>query len=52
LRYGLESAVPLTHAAVGKHLGLTRERVRRIEQKALATVAGGVEQPLIFRTTL
>jgi RNA polymerase primary sigma factor len=42
LRYGLGSAEPSTLAAIGEQLGLTRERVRQLEQKALATVAAGM----------
>jgi len=36
LRYGLSGDDPWTMSAVGKHLGITRERVRTIENRALA----------------
>ncbi len=36
LRYGLDGSVPRTLEDVGKSFGITRERVRQIEHKALA----------------
>jgi len=39
LRYGLETAEPLTLVKIGERLGLTRERVRQIEKTALANMA-------------
>jgi RNA polymerase primary sigma factor len=42
LRYGLGSGEPLTLNAIGEQLGLTRERVRQLEQKALAEIAAAV----------
>ena len=36
LRFGLAGDDPWTMSAVGKHLGMTRERVRNIESRALA----------------
>jgi RNA polymerase primary sigma factor len=42
LRYGLGSVKPLTLKVIGEQLGLTRERVRQLEQKALATVGAAV----------
>ncbi len=35
LRYGLDQGEPLTLEAIGKKIGVTRERIRQIEQKAL-----------------
>ncbi len=36
LRYGLKSKEPLTLVNVGKQFGLTRERIRQIENQAIA----------------
>ena len=36
LRYGLDGTQPRTLSDVGKHFGLTRERIRQIEGRALA----------------
>mgnify|MGYP002624510945 CR=1 FL=1 len=36
LRYGLDTGEPMTLKAIGKRFGLTRERVRQMEQQALA----------------
>jgi len=35
LRFGLNGGEPMTLAGIGRHLGVTRERVRQIEGKAL-----------------
>ena len=39
LRYGLDEADPRTLGEIGKHLGITRERVRQIEVEALGRLA-------------
>jgi RNA polymerase primary sigma factor len=39
LRFGLEGQAPLTLQKIGDALGLTRERVRQIEQKAMRKLA-------------
>jgi RNA polymerase primary sigma factor len=36
LHFGLEDKEPCTLARIGKHLGLTKERVRQIKEKALS----------------
>ena len=35
LRFGLDDNIPLTLMKVGKHLNLSRERIRQLEKRAL-----------------
>lgn len=39
LRFGLDGAEPRTLEEIGEHLGVSRERVRQIEQRALQTLS-------------
>ena len=39
MRFGLDPYLPMTLREVGEHLGLTRERVRQLENHALAKLA-------------
>jgi len=39
LRFGIEGDDPLTLQEIGDRLGLTRERIRQIEQKAMEKLA-------------
>ena len=39
LRYGLNDGIPLTLEQVGREFGVTRERIRQIENKTLAKLA-------------
>jgi RNA polymerase primary sigma factor len=41
LRYGLEASQPHTLQEIGELLGLSRERIRQLEQQALATLRQG-----------
>jgi RNA polymerase sigma factor (sigma-70 family) len=36
MRFGIGGVDPMTLEQVGEHLGVTRERIRQIESKALA----------------
>lgn len=38
LRFGLLDGIPRTHAEVGRHFGVQRERIRQIEAHGLAIV--------------
>jgi RNA polymerase primary sigma factor len=50
-RYGLGGADFLTLAEVGKKIGVCRERVRQLEQKAIRKLRGYMRhQPVNFRT--
>jgi len=42
MRFGLDGEEPKTLKEIGAHLGLTRERIRQIENEALAKLATGV----------
>ena len=39
LRYGIGGREPLSLEAIGRRLGITRERVRQIEAQALETLS-------------
>ena len=48
MRFGLEPYAPMTLREVGENLGLTRERVRQLENQALLklmTALGGDARP-------
>ena len=47
LRYGLDEADPRTLGEIGRHLGITRERVRQIEVEALGRLASLQEMRLM-----
>lgn len=44
MRFGLEDASPKTFDAVAGHFGVTRERIRQIEQQALLQMRGHMER--------
>jgi RNA polymerase primary sigma factor len=44
LRFGLEDGRPKTLEEVGEHLGVTRERIRQIQEEALKKLRTGMEE--------
>jgi len=44
LRYGLDGQEPMTLKQIGQRVGLTRERVRQIENEALAKLSQAMEE--------
>src|SRR5437773_2981918 len=51
LRYGLDDADPRTLEQIGRHLGITRERVRQIEVEALNRLSRLHEMAAVAATT-
>jgi RNA polymerase sigma factor (sigma-70 family) len=43
-RFGLDGEAPVTLGDVGRHLGISRERVRQIERAALARLLKGIRR--------
>ena len=41
LRYGLDDGLPRTLDQIGRHFGLSRERVRQIEREVMAKLREG-----------
>ena len=52
LRYGLDQGEPQTLESIGKSIGVTRERIRQIEQKALNQLRRIVKRQSIGRETV
>ena len=53
MRYGLDNGEPMTLKEIGQRVNLSRERVRQLENDALATLQelvaeGQIEQPEIY----
>lgn len=54
LRFGLEDGTPRTLEEVGEHFGLTRERIRQIQEQALGKLRSKMEErdnPSAYETT-
>ena len=49
LRFGMDDGTPRTLEEVGKHFGVTRERIRQIEGKALKKLK---KQDTLYSTTV
>ena len=52
LRYGLDGAEPQTLESIGKLFGVTRERIRQIEHKAIIKLQKVVKRKNIERETI
>ncbi len=52
LRYGLDGEEPQTLESIGKLFGVTRERIRQIEQKTIAKLQRAVKRENIGRETI
>ena len=52
LRYGLDGEEPQTLESIGKLFGVTRERIRQIEQKALNKLRKTVKRRNIERENI
>ena len=52
LRYGLDGAEPQTLESIGKLVGVTRERIRQIEHKAIVKLQNVVKRNNIGRETI
>lgn len=46
-RYGIDGTKPMTLEAIGKEMGVTRERIRQIESKALAKLRHPIHSKLL-----
>ena len=47
MRFGLDDGVTHTLEEVGKQFGVTRERIRQIEAKALARIRGHADSHML-----
>jgi RNA polymerase primary sigma factor len=47
LRFGLEDDKPRTLEEIGQHFGVTRERIRQIETKALRKLRNTVRSKML-----